>query len=53
MLAVEPGRYDVIEQNVLDFNPTLEPHQQTFDVRSITWPDPAVVGVHCHATVIE
>ncbi len=44
MVAVEPGRYEVIEQNFLDFNPSLEPHWQTFDVRSIAWPDAAVVG---------
>jgi hypothetical protein len=30
----------------LDFNPNpnLEPHWQTFDLRSIAWPDPAVIG---------
>jgi hypothetical protein len=32
------------KQNFLDFNPNLEPHWQTFDLRSIAWPDPAVVG---------
>jgi hypothetical protein len=42
--AVEPDRYEVIEQNFLDFNPNLEPHWQTFDLRSIAWPDPAVIG---------
>jgi len=30
-VAVEPGRYEVIEQNFLDFSPNLEPHWQTFD----------------------
>jgi hypothetical protein len=44
VVAVEPGRYEVIEQNFLDFSPDLEPHWQTFDLRSIAWPDPAVVG---------
>jgi hypothetical protein len=40
----EGDRYEVVEQNFLDFNPDLEPHWQTFDLRSIAWPDPAVVG---------
>jgi hypothetical protein len=31
-------------QNFLDFDPNLEPHWQTLDLRSIAWPDPAVVG---------
>ncbi len=44
VLAVEPDRYEVIEQNFLDFNPNLEPHWQTFDLRSVPWPDQAVVG---------
>src|SRR5258707_5734880 len=35
VVAVEPDRYEVIEQNFLDFNPNLEPHWQTFDLRSI------------------
>ena len=42
--AVEGDRYEVIEQNFLDFSPTLELHWQTFDLRSIAWPDPAVLG---------
>ncbi|HEY4027160.1 MAG TPA: lytic murein transglycosylase [Candidatus Dormibacteraeota bacterium] len=42
--AVQADRYEVIEQNFLDFNPNLEPHWQTFDLRSIAWPDPAVIG---------
>jgi len=42
--AVEGDRYEVIEQNFLDFNPNLEPHWQTFDLRSIAWPDPNVIG---------
>ena len=42
--AVEGGRYEVIEQNFLDFSPTVQPHWQTFDLRSIAWPDPAVIG---------
>jgi hypothetical protein len=42
--AVQPDRYEVIEQNFLDFDPNLEPHWQTFDLRSIAWPDPAVLG---------
>ena len=42
--AVQADRYEVIEQNFLDFNPNLEPHWQTFDLRSIAWPDPAVLG---------
>jgi len=33
----------------LDFNPNLEGHWGTFDLRSVAWPDPAVVGVHRHA----
>jgi hypothetical protein len=27
-----------------DFNSNMEPHWQTFDLRSIAWPDPAVIG---------
>jgi hypothetical protein len=42
--AIQGDRYEVVEQNFLDFNPNLEPHWQTFDLRSIAWPDPAVVG---------
>ena len=42
--AVEADRYEVIEQNFLDFSPTIQPHWQTFVLRSIAWPDPAVVG---------
>ena len=42
--AVEADRYEVIEQNFLDFSPTVEPHWQTFDLRSAGWPDPAVIG---------
>ena len=44
VVAVQPDRYEVVEQNFLDFNPNLEPHWQTFDLRSVVWPDPAVVG---------
>ena len=44
VVAVEPGRYEVIEQNFLDFSPSLEPHWATFDLRSVAWPDAAVVG---------
>ena len=44
VVAVEPGRYEVIEQNFLDFDANLEPHWATFDLRSVAWPDPAVVG---------
>jgi hypothetical protein len=40
-VAGRPGR---AEQHVLGFNPNLEPHWQTFDLRSIAWPDAAVVG---------
>jgi hypothetical protein len=42
--AVQGDRYEVIEQNFLDFNPALEGHWQTFDLRSVPWPDPAVLG---------
>jgi CHAP domain/Transglycosylase SLT domain len=42
--AVQGDRYEVVEQNFLDFNPNLQPHWQTFDLRSIAWPDSAVVG---------
>jgi hypothetical protein len=42
--AVQGDRYEVVEQNFLDFDPALEPHWQTFDLRSIAWPDPAVLG---------
>jgi hypothetical protein len=43
-VAVEPGRYEVIEQNFLEFNPNLEGHWATFDLRAVAWPDAAVVG---------
>jgi surface antigen len=42
--AVQGDRYEVVEQNFLDFNPQLEPHWATFDLRSVAWPDSAVVG---------
>jgi surface antigen len=42
--AVQGDRYEVIEQNFLDFNPNLEGHWQTFDLRSVAWPDPTVLG---------
>jgi hypothetical protein len=42
--AVQGDRYEVVEQNFLDFNAQLEPHWATFDLRSVAWPDPAVVG---------
>jgi surface antigen len=42
--AVQGDRYEVVDQNFLDFNPNLEPHWQTFDLRSVAWPDPNVVG---------
>ncbi len=44
VLAVEHDRYEVIEQNFLDFNPNLEPHWQTFDVQRVAWPDAALAG---------
>jgi len=44
VVAVEQGRYEVIEQNFLGFNPNLEPHWATFDLRSVAWPDASVVG---------
>jgi hypothetical protein len=44
VVAAGPGRYEVIEQNFLDFDANLEPHWATFDLRSVAWPDPAVVG---------
>jgi hypothetical protein len=44
VVAVGQDRYEVIEQNFLDFSPKLKPHWQTFDLRSIAWPDPAVTG---------
>ena len=34
----------MVEQHFLDFDLALEPHWATFDLRSIAWPDPAVVG---------
>jgi len=42
--AVQGDRYEVVEQNFLGFNPQLEPHWATFDLRSVAWPDPAVMG---------
>ena len=42
--ALQSDRYEVVEQNFLDFNAQLEPHWATFDLRSIASPDPAVVG---------
>jgi hypothetical protein len=42
--AVQGDRYEVVEQNFLAFNPVLETHWATFDLRSVAWPDPAVVG---------
>jgi surface antigen len=42
--AVEADRYEVIEQNHLHFSPAIEPNWATFDLRSVGWPDPAVVG---------
>jgi len=42
--AVQGDRYEVVEQNFLDFDPNLEPHWATFDLRSVGWPDSAVVG---------
>jgi hypothetical protein len=42
--AVQGDRYEVVEQNFLGFNSQLEPHWATFDLRSVAWPDPAVVG---------
>jgi CHAP domain/Transglycosylase SLT domain len=42
--AVQGDRYEVVEQNFLDFNPQLETHWATFDLRSVAWPDAAVVG---------
>ncbi|TMC04483.1 MAG: CHAP domain-containing protein [Chloroflexi bacterium] len=41
--AVQGNRYEVVEQNFLEFDPQLEPHWATFDLRSVAWPDPAVV----------
>jgi len=41
--AVQGDRYEVVEQNFLDFDPALERHWATFDLRSVAWPDPAVV----------
>ncbi len=42
--AVQGDRYEVVEQNFLDYSADLQPHWQTFDLRSIAWPDPAVLG---------
>lgn len=43
VVAVGPGRYEVIEQNFRDFNPNLEPQWETFDLRSVAWPDAGFV----------
>src|SRR5262245_58819784 len=51
--AVQSDRYEVIEQNFLDFSPTIEPHWATFDLRSAAWPDAAVVGFVVGPTTIE
>jgi hypothetical protein len=45
MVAVEPGRYEVVEQNFLGFNPNPEGHWATFELRSVAWPDRSVVGL--------
>jgi surface antigen len=42
--AVQGDRSEVVEQNFLDFDPNLEPHWAIFDLRSVAWPDPVVVG---------
>ena len=42
--AVQGDRYEVVEQNFLDFDPAIEPHWRTFDLRSVAWPDPTVLG---------
>jgi hypothetical protein len=42
--AVQADRYEVVEQNFVDFSPSIEPHWATFDLRVVGWPDPAVVG---------
>jgi hypothetical protein len=42
--AVQGDRYEVVEQNFLDFSPTIKPHWAAFDLRSVGWPDPGVVG---------
>ncbi len=42
--AVQGDRYEIVEQNFLDYSADLQPHWQTFDLRSIGWPDPAVLG---------
>jgi hypothetical protein len=44
VVAVQADRYEVIEQNFLDFSPTLQFHWQTFDLRSIPLPDSTVIG---------
>ena len=44
VVAVEPDRYEVIEQNFLDFSPNLKGHWATFDLRSVAWPDRSAVG---------
>jgi surface antigen len=36
VVAVEPGRCEVVEQNFLDFNPNLESHWGTFDLRTVS-----------------
>ena len=41
---MQGDRYEVVEQNFLDFDPALGTHWATFNLRSVAWPDPAVVG---------
>ncbi len=38
---------EFVEQNFLDFSPTIQPRWGTFDLRSLAWPDPAAVGSLC------
>ncbi len=46
VLQSHPGAHaNCLVQNFLDFDPDLEGHWATFDLRSITWPDAAVLGV--------
>jgi surface antigen len=42
--AVQGDRYEVIEQNFVDFSPSVQPRWATFDLRSVAWPDGSVVG---------
>ena len=44
VVAVQSARHEVIEQNFADFDPNLEPHWRTVDLRSVAWPDSAVAG---------